>query len=313
MDGGMPIHFKKLRLLTIALVMVLVCGAMLPSLIHAQDTIVVRAYRTVNVRSGPSTAFPVIGQLTIDAVAEVTGRSDIENNWLQIDFEGDTGWVAYFTMSVEGNADLLPVVGAVPTIEGFTIISTPTASINPAVLLDQQVYVTSFRRVNLRSGPDTEYERINTLRAGETAQVVGRAEDNQWLQVEYEGQAGWVAYFVVSVTGELENVPVVIAPTRTPTPSATPTPTAIPPTETPVVILLTTRFNTNLRAEPSFTADVLGVVPYGTTLEVEARTDSAEWLQVFYEGETGWLVASLVDTPARRAINRLPVTIGASD
>lgn len=296
----MLMQLKKFPLLVLSLMLFAYTFA-----IQAQTEVMVRAYRTVNVRSGPSTAYPVIGQLTINTVAQVTGRSDAENNWLRIDFDGQPGWVAYFTVSVEGNADSLPIVDAAPATASITIINTPT--LNLLAPEEERTHVTSFRRVNVRSGPSTEYERISTLRAGETAVVVGRTEDNQWLQVNAGEFTGWVAYFVVSVTGELEEIPVVTAPTMTPTSTPTVTPTPILPTETPLVVLLTTRFNTNLRAQPSFTSEIVTVVPYSTTLEVEARTEDADWLRVTYEGETGWLLASLVEMPTRRIIDRLPV------
>jgi uncharacterized protein YraI len=167
--------------------------------------------------------------------------------------------------------------------------------------------------VNVRSGPSIDYERISMLLPGETAVVVGRTEDNQWLQVSVGEFTGWVAYFVVSVTGEVEGIPVVIAPTMTPSPSPTLTPTPVEPTATPLIVLLTTRFNTNLRASPSFTSEIVGVVPYSTTLEVEARTEDANWLRVTYDGNSGWLLSSLVEMPTRRIINRLPVDTGGDE
>jgi uncharacterized protein YraI len=313
MDLEMPMHSKKFPLLILAVILMLLQGVALSAVTQAQAEVTVRAYRTVNVRSGPSTAYPVIGQLSVDSVAQVTGRSDTENNWLRIDFDGRPGWVAYFTVSVEGNASDLPVVGAEPTSAGITIINTPTQS--PSAAEAAQPYVTSFRRVNVRSGPSTDYERVSTLHAGETGLIIGRTEDNQWLRVDINGQVGWVAFFVVSVTGELETIPVFIAPTMTPSPSATPTPTPIIPTETPLVVTITTRFNTNLRESPSFTSDVVAVVPYDTTLEVEARTDDSEWLRVTYEGKTGWLLAALNQLPSTRLVERLEVeqTIEATE
>lgn len=67
-------------------------------------------FRTVNVRSGPAMTYDRLGQLESGDVVVVTGRSDTENNWLQIDFEGNPGWVAYFTVSPSGNLQALPVI-----------------------------------------------------------------------------------------------------------------------------------------------------------------------------------------------------------
>ncbi|MBZ0296930.1 MAG: SH3 domain-containing protein [Anaerolineae bacterium] len=77
---------------------------------RADTGVTAYVFRTVNVRSGPSIEFERIGQLESGDTVAVTGRSDTGNNWLQIEFEDMVGWVAYFTVSVSGNPDALPVI-----------------------------------------------------------------------------------------------------------------------------------------------------------------------------------------------------------
>jgi uncharacterized protein YraI len=274
----------------------------------AQDAVSAQAYRTVNVRSGPGTLYPVIGQLVADTTAEVTGRSDAENNWLQIEFDGQTGWVAYFTVVVSGDLETLPLVGAEPPAAVTTINTLPLIEV--AEDAPEGAFVTSFRRVNMRSGPGTEFERLDMLDPGETAPIIGRTEDNEWLQIEFDGQTGWVAYFVVSVAGALEDVPTLEQSTIDPASTAElefEAAAAVPAST------LTTRFNSNLRAAPAFIAEVLVVIPFDTVLEIEARTAENNWLRVTYEGQTGWLLTSLASIPPNVDLDSVPIDSSVSN
>lgn len=289
----------------IAPILTIICLALFGiwSAVLAQETVTAQAYRTVNVRSGPSTLYPVIGQLVAETSVEVTGRSDAENNWLRINFDGQTGWVAYFTVVVTGDLETLPVAEAAPPAAVTAITTLPLVEATEEAT--EGAFVTSFRRVNLRSGPGTEFARLDTLDPGDTAPIIGRTEDNEWLQIDFEGQIGWVAYFVVSVTGALEDVPTVL---ESPVELALTESLEVQAAElTASSATLTTRFNTNLRAEPSFRAEVLVVIPFGTTLEIEARTAENNWLRVTYEGQTGWLLASLASVDPTVDLHSLPV------
>ena len=60
------------------------------------------AFGRVNVRSGPSITYSVVGQLEVEDEAPVTARSNYNNDWLYIENESISGWVAYFTVTVRG-------------------------------------------------------------------------------------------------------------------------------------------------------------------------------------------------------------------
>ncbi|NDJ61897.1 MAG: SH3 domain-containing protein, partial [Chloroflexi bacterium] len=85
--------------LSLLIVLVLLAGLTLPIVAQDDDdanAVTARAAARVNVRSGPGTAFDVLGLLEADDVVAVTGRSGPGNDWLRIDFRGDDGWVAFF-------------------------------------------------------------------------------------------------------------------------------------------------------------------------------------------------------------------------
>lgn len=81
---------------------------------------------------------------------------------------------------------------------------------------------------NVRTGPGLQYEVLGQLRQGETRRVIGASLDFDWVVIEFRGQQGWLATYLLDVAGNRDDVPV-IAPPPTPTPPpATATPTAQP-------------------------------------------------------------------------------------
>jgi uncharacterized protein YraI len=274
---------RSLGLLGLALV-----AAAAPLLAQDDTTVTAEAFRTVNVRSGPGTDYAVINRLDRGEVVEVLGRSDPASDWLFIESNGETGWIAYFTVAVKGETGILPIVSAetppttppqsIPQVEAQAFAPSPTPTHAPVPT--GEAFVSAYRTVNVRSGPSTNYAILGVLAPGERAAVTGRGgTDNQWLQIDFNGRDGWVAFYVVNVSGDLRSV--------APAPATTGA-----DVDTQVVIL--TRFNTNLRAEPRLNAAVLAVVPYEAELRAEARTADSAWVQVTYEDQTGWLIASLL-------------------
>jgi uncharacterized protein YraI len=112
---------------------------------------------------------------------------------------------------------------------------TPVPSPSPT---PQPEAVVAVDLLNLRDGPDTNYDILTMVEEGTRLKVVGRTEANDWLKVvTADGQEGWVFAEMVTVSGDLGAIAVAQAPaTPTPLPSPTPeAPTAIPepPTPTP--------------------------------------------------------------------------------
>jgi uncharacterized protein YgiM (DUF1202 family) len=82
--------------------------------------------------------------------------------------------------------------------------------------------------VNVRRGDSVIYEAFAALQPGQTVTIVGRSSTGSgWYVVDLpNGQRGWVAPTVVTVSGDLSGVPFVAPPPP-------PTPTPIPATPTP--------------------------------------------------------------------------------
>jgi len=81
--------------------------------------------RVLNVRRGPGTHYPVIGQLQQNDVVEITGKN-AGSSWLQIVYPTGTigrGWISVSYAQVSGSPAFIPVVETPPPPT-----STPTSS-----------------------------------------------------------------------------------------------------------------------------------------------------------------------------------------
>ncbi|MFW5772158.1 MAG: SH3 domain-containing protein [Phototrophicaceae bacterium] len=101
----------------------------------------------------------------------------------------------------------------------------PTLAPSPTTPSNEPT-VTANVDANVRSGDSVNYPRIDSLRAGQTAQVIGiSSAGSGWYYIQLEdGTRGWVAPSIVTLSGVTGSLPR-INPPATPTPIPTSTPT----------------------------------------------------------------------------------------
>ena len=90
--------------------------------------------------------------------------------------------------------------------------------------------------LNMRSGPDTAYQVIDTLNQGDELAITGTNADRTWIRVTAGGQIGWVFAELCKINVDLGNEVVVDepAPPAAPLPTSPPAPTQPPaPTSPP--------------------------------------------------------------------------------
>jgi uncharacterized protein YgiM (DUF1202 family) len=146
----------------------------------------VMAVGRVNVRQEPYIADNVIGQLDPQQQARATARSSQENDWLLIETEMLTGWVAYFTVRVSGDVSALPVL-------------VPDGSTN---LIPPSLQVTTLFNARLRTEPALDAPVLVIVAFGERVTLLGRNDAADWLYVRYAGQDGWIDANLVDVPPE---------------------------------------------------------------------------------------------------------------
>ncbi len=124
------------------------------------------ATANVNVRSGPSTQYTVVGSLTSGQHVTVTGSS---GNWYRINWNRGAAYVSA--------SYLIPAGSYVPT-------PTPAPAPN-----DGNYYATS--TVNVRSGPSTGYSIVGTLDANDRVTVTGSS--GNWYRINWNNGNAYVS------------------------------------------------------------------------------------------------------------------------
>ncbi|MCY4119182.1 MAG: SH3 domain-containing protein [Caldilineaceae bacterium] len=152
-------------------------------------------------RAAPSEEADVIGLVAIGGTVFVDGR-DPSGNWYRLE---DGTWIGADALA-EAPGERVPVVTAETQQADTEVEAQPTQIETPTVTPTLQlVTVQAFVRLdaNLRSGPGTEFERVDGVFAGDEVSVVGQSADGEWYLLE--GGAWLFAALVV----EAVDVPIV--------------------------------------------------------------------------------------------------------
>lgn len=178
--------------------------------------VTVIAYGRVNVRSGPGIAFNIIGELDVSETADAIARSNEMNDWLMISLdntEGATegvteGWVAYFTVRVQGDTETLPVL--VPDNTGESLIP-------PSRLIRARFNVRLHALPALASGVTV------TVPFDSEVTAIARTPSGDWLYVGFGDQTGWGAAQLFEISREeIQDLPLLDDDSELlPTPEAT--------------------------------------------------------------------------------------------
>lgn len=150
--------------------------------------------------------------------------------------------------------------------------------------------------LNVRNLPTTIGSAVLTrVTLGQTFGIIGRNEANTWFQINANGVVGWVSAPLVSAINPL-GAPVVAGVTAT-------------QPGTPTGFTAQTVVNLRLRSTPVIAGNnTLLTIPNGTTLPILGRNADTSWLQVSFEGQTGWVSARFVTVTPPLVLSQIPVT-----
>jgi uncharacterized protein YraI len=151
----------------------------------------------VNVRSGPSTDYPVYGVAPLGTTAQAIGVS-ADGNWWEVSLPTNlapngTGWISAAYVTTQ-NVQNVPVIPAPPLPTDLTI-QTPD---------DSEARLLTLEPVNVRSGPGSQYSSYGEMPANRRAKILGVSTDERWYQIALPrgispDGTGWVnASFVVT-------------------------------------------------------------------------------------------------------------------
>lgn len=147
-------------------------------------------------------------------------------------------------------------------------------------------------RVNVRSGPSTQFGIIAGLTLDNPLQVIGQSPDGTWYVVDIGGQRGWVAGTVTILEGtDCATVPFFQSPPTPTPPPATPTPM---PTAGPVI---------------NFTVNGTGSVTLAAGNCATVAWNVSNISQVYYQGNGVTGVGSSQECPAATTTYTLRVVL----
>ncbi len=152
----------------------------------------------------------------------------------------------------------------------------------PAGAQYQHCRVRTTGHLKLRAEPSLDAEIIGYVPTGESPAVLSR--DGHWFHVEYQGKTGWIGASYVNVDcGGTE------ASTPAQAPAGGVATLAASPSQQCGII---TAGHLKLRASPSLDGEIIGYVPTGESPRLLSW--SGDWVNVEYQGKTGWIGAAYV-------------------
>jgi uncharacterized protein YraI len=246
----------------------------------------------VNIRSGPSTAYPVTITIPQGTQLSVLGQ-DASSSWLSVRLpDGTEGWIARFLTDFTGAV----AIAATPSLTLPPL--APPATTAP----DTAAIIAGAANVNVRSGPSTDFAMIRTIPQSTQFTVVGQDATSTWLYVRFaDGVEGWIARYLTSFAA--------VAPTLQ-TPVVSQPPLAPPPTVPADADSVVGVLNIDVRAGPSTAHPVIRTVPGGTEVVVLGQDASGTWLFVqLADGSQGWLSRSLTSFEGIAPVVAIPPTI----
>ena len=219
----------------------------------------------VNVRGGPSTASATLGVIGPFVHVQVIGK-DASGSWYRIIYDGaeaGKGWIRAEYVQVDAAAEIPPVgiaSGSGSTLSGLTT-----------------------QKINIRSGPGTEYGVIGVLNSNDTVFITGRDAGGAWIQIEFASAPdgkGWVTAQLLQAEN-IESAPVIGG-------SAAATPVPAWPNPTPGAALPSAAQDGDSMQAPGA---VTSLSPAGSRAlqvngQVSAPGDPEDWIQFTTTGRT---------------------------
>ncbi len=130
---------------------------LIPASVQAIDEEYTVDVHSLKVRSGPGITYSIIGSVKQNEKLKVIGK---ENDWLQIKYGSNIGWVASWYTS------------------------------KPAQELTHKQIVAKVNHLNVRTQPSTSSAVIGQLNEGE--KFLALRMEGDWVEIDFQNQKGWV-------------------------------------------------------------------------------------------------------------------------
>ncbi len=246
----------------------------------------------LNLRNGPSATATIIGRMPPGATVDVMGAA--QAGFLPVRYNGTNGWASAEWLSVSASptptATATPVT---PTPTATPVTPTATATSTPGGPTGTATVNAGGSRLNMRSGPGTQYPVVVSIPDGTVVDVTGAAQ-NGFLPVRYQGVSGWSsADFLVS-GGTTPTPTATVTPTTTVTPTATATSTpgtGVPEIPNAAIGKATMNTTVSLRRGPDTTYGTIQTLNNGWKVEIMGDAYNG-WTPIRYNAAKGWVPSS---------------------
>ncbi len=196
--------------------------------------IAIIANNAVRARSGPDQVYPKLGEFNAGVELTFIARNEDATWWQLCCLDGQQVWVFGELLDIQGNVGDVPIANDIPPTPTPTPIPSPTPTPTPSAYI-----VVANPRVNVRSGPGSNFKVLGVVERGDRLTILGRNYLSDWWQVCcIDGETGWIIDRLVKTEGPISRVKV---PPGLPAPKTTPRPTftfSLTPTATPNPALL---------------------------------------------------------------------------
>jgi uncharacterized protein YgiM (DUF1202 family) len=214
----------------------------------------------LNVRSGPGTNYSQYGMLSKGTSISITGTKTGSDGkeWLQILYQGKTGYVS---------AQYVMVKSTDPSSPGGDQGAISSGSVAADLL-------------NVRKDAGTNFISIGTLSKGSVVSITGSkmgSDGKEWLQISYQGKTGYVSAQYVMV--------------KSTDPSSPGGNQGAISSGSVAADLL------NVRKDAGTNFISIGTLSKGSVVSITGSkmgSDGKEWLQILYQGKTGYVSAQHV-------------------
>ncbi|CEN74948.1 enterotoxin [[Clostridium] sordellii] len=225
----------------------------------------------LNIRSGPSTNYKIVGKATNGQLLKATEKI---RNWYKIDYNGQ---IAYIN---ENFVQILNSKNENNTTNKDTVV----------IAKDSGIVVVS--ELNVRTGPSTHYSIISQVRNGDILNIVAKDFSTNWLKIQFkDGTTGWVSgkYIKPTKDNRIVNKDKLSNNSNIETASG---------------LVNVNALELNVRTGPSTNYPAITQVKRYDLLNVVAKNIDNGWLKIqFKDGTTGWISGRYVTIATNNTVN----------
>lgn len=127
----------------------------------------------LNIRSGPSTNYKIIGKATNGQILKTTGKV---GSWYKVNYNGQ---IAYL------NENFVQVLNSK---------NENNTNNKDNVVIDKNSSIVTVSELNVRTGPSTNYSVISQVKKGDILNIIAKDTSTGWLKIQFKNSStGWVS------------------------------------------------------------------------------------------------------------------------